>query len=68
MTVKTHPCPTCGQAMIQKNVLLNHCSASAEYTDSPCPGEEPTTHTPIEGVETEDNIDVWYCPQCTITD
>ena len=62
-----HKCPECGGQMIIKVVPKNYCVNTAEFPDAPCPGEDPTTHTEIEGTETE-MLKQWYCPQCTITD
>lgn len=59
-----HICPHCGKEMIIKTVVKNFCSSSAEFIDTPCPGDEPETLTPIAGSDTE-LFDVWYCPQCT---
>lgn len=64
---QTHVCPECGKPMILKPTQKNFCAPSAEYTDAPCPGDEPTTQTPIAGAETE-ILELWYCPQCTVND
>jgi predicted RNA-binding Zn-ribbon protein involved in translation (DUF1610 family) len=64
---EVHPCPECGQPMILKAEQVNFCTNTAEFPEAPCPGEDPTTHTQIEGIDTE-VVQKWYCPQCTITD
>lgn len=58
-------CPQCGKPMTPRKVIKVNCSASAEFIETPCPGNEPTTDTPLEGSPTEE-FDGYYCAQCDI--
>ena len=67
MTMSEKKCPHCGELMVYRKVTKVNCSASAEFIETPCPGNEPTTNTPLEGVPTEE-FENYYCPQCYINE